>query len=93
MTHLVAAKDGSDKALAARKIPGCVLVRPAWLVECYCSMTRRDVEPHLMGRGVVDTIRPDSQPMNVNSSEGTSDSDSDSDDLGAELEKEMMQTD
>jgi proteasome assembly chaperone (PAC2) family protein len=45
----VAAKDGSDKAIQARKIAGCVLVKASWLVDCYVSMLRCDVKQHLMG--------------------------------------------
>ena len=95
VTHVVAAKDGTDKAVAARKIPGCVLVKPSWLVECYWSMTRRDFKPHLMGKG------PDlpSQPSSSHAAGASaqqhhqldeSDSDSDDDELLAELEDEMM---
>ena len=51
VTHVVAAKDGTDKCLAARNTPGCVLVKATWLVECYWSMTRRDIQPHLMVGG------------------------------------------
>jgi RNA polymerase II subunit A-like phosphatase len=49
VTHVVSAKDGTDKCIAARKTPGCVLVKAAWLVECYWSMTRRDTKLHLLG--------------------------------------------
>jgi hypothetical protein len=49
VTHVVAAKDGSDKAIQARKIAGCVLVKASWLVESYVSMLRCDVKQHLMG--------------------------------------------
>ena len=48
VTHVVAAKDGTDKCLAARKIPGCVLVKASWLVECFWSMSLCDVTPHLL---------------------------------------------
>lgn len=51
VTHVVAAKDGTDKCLAARKTPGCVLVKSSWLVECYWSMTKRDTTTHLLGQG------------------------------------------
>lgn len=47
VTHVVASRDGTDKCLSARKTPGCVLVKAAWLVECYWSMTRRDTESHM----------------------------------------------
>ena len=81
---MVAAKDGTDKALAARKIPGCYLVKPAWLVECYWCVTHRDVKPHLMGQGVGE--KPAEQPKKIDDSDS---SDSDDDELAAELEKEM----
>ena len=49
VTHEVAAEDGTDKCIAARRTPGCVLVRAAWLLECFWSMTHRDVGLHLLG--------------------------------------------
>ena len=49
VTHVVASKDGTDKAKEARKIPGCLLVKASWLVESYWSMTRQDVRQHLLG--------------------------------------------
>jgi RNA polymerase II subunit A C-terminal domain phosphatase len=49
VTHVVAAKDGTDKILAARRIKDCFVVRPTWLVECVWSLTRRDETPHLLG--------------------------------------------
>ena len=57
VTHVVASKDGTDKAKEARKIPGCLLVKASWLVESYWSMTRRDVRQHLLGG------KPDSAAM------------------------------
>ena len=51
VTHVVAAKDGTDKCVTARNTPGCVLVKATWLVECYWSMTRRDIQPHLLVGG------------------------------------------
>jgi hypothetical protein len=48
---VVAAKDGTDKAIAARKIPGCILVKAAWLMECYWSMSKQDVTSYLLARG------------------------------------------
>jgi len=49
ITHVIAAKDGTDKILQARRIPGCAIVQINWLMECYWSITRRDVEPHYLG--------------------------------------------
>ena len=96
VTHVVAAKDGTDKALAARKTPGCFLVKPGWLMECYWSMTRREVAPYLMGKGTGEI--PKSLAPNVlkesnmeNSSDGSQDSaEEDDDDFAAEFEDELM---
>lgn len=50
VTHVVAKRDHSDKIKRARAdVPGCYIVYPSWLMECYWSITRRDVEPHHMG--------------------------------------------
>ena len=49
ITHVIAAKDGTDKILQARRVPGCAIVQIGWLMECYWSITRRDVEPHYLG--------------------------------------------
>ena len=49
-TYVVAAKDGTDKTLAARRVPGCAVVKTSWLMECVWSMTLRPVQPHLLGR-------------------------------------------
>ena len=99
VTHVIAAKDGTDKALSARKIPGCRLVKSAWLMECFWSMTRRESSPFLMDKvmpgGVVKVNAAKPMPKvlresNVdNSSDGTTD-DSDDDDFAAEFENELM---
>jgi BRCA1 C Terminus (BRCT) domain len=41
-THVVAAKDGTDKIVAARKVPGCVVVKTAWLMETGASAGSRE---------------------------------------------------
>jgi len=97
VTHVVAAKDGTDKALSARKIPGCMLVKSAWLMECFWSMTRRNVIPFLMSTVTPGAARSYSQPVQKvlrestveNSSEGST-NDSDDDDFAAEFESELM---
>ena len=49
-THVVAARDGSDKIRQARReVPGCYVVHTSWLMECFWSISRRDVRPHHMG--------------------------------------------
>ena len=87
VSHVVAAKDGTDKALAARKIPGCMLVKSAWLMECFWSMERRDATPFLMAK-----VTPQNVLRESNASEGsTNDSDDDDDDdFAAEFESELM---
>ena len=50
VTHVVAKRDGSEKIKRARETPGCYIVYPSWLMECYWSITRREEEPHHMGR-------------------------------------------
>jgi hypothetical protein len=52
-THVVAERDGTDKMLTARRVPGCHIVRPAWLMECVWTWTRRDVHPHSWPAGKV----------------------------------------
>eukprot|EP00535_Pseudo-nitzschia_heimii_P006548 CAMPEP_0197176612 /NCGR_PEP_ID=MMETSP1423-20130617/2476_1 /TAXON_ID=476441 /ORGANISM="Pseudo-nitzschia heimii, Strain UNC1101" /LENGTH=763 /DNA_ID=CAMNT_0042626009 /DNA_START=127 /DNA_END=2418 /DNA_ORIENTATION=+ len=97
VTYVVAAKDGTDKALSARKIPGCMLVKSAWLMECFWSMSRRDATPFLMHKVTPQLPRSSIPSMqNVlreskieNSSEGST-NDSDDDDFAAEFENELM---
>jgi len=95
VTHVVAAKDGTDKALAARRTPGCMLVKSAWLSECYWSLTQRDTNRFLMpnGTGVAQNEPVQNKVLresNIeNSSEGSTD-DSDDDDFAAEFEDELM---
>ena len=47
-THVVAAKDGTDKVLAARRIEGCRIVQASWLMECMHSVSRRDESAHFL---------------------------------------------
>ena len=60
VTHVVSANDGTDKVLAARRVPGCHIVKPLWLMECVWTMTRRDVRPHLWPPGKVAPRKPTS---------------------------------
>lgn len=108
VTHVVAAKDGTDKCFAARKTPGCVLVKASWLVECYWSMTRRDVKPHLMDSdalteestgSTINKATTDREDGKVENSTNTDASDvsssmgsDDEDDFAATFEDEMMNT-
>ena len=47
-SHVVAARDGTDKIKKARQTKGCKVVKVSWLMECFWSMTRRDETPHLI---------------------------------------------
>ncbi|KAL3903327.1 MAG: hypothetical protein SGILL_010486 [Bacillariaceae sp.] len=92
VTQVVAAKDGSAKAIRARTIPGCSLVKPGWLMECFWSLSKRDTAPFLMGKG------PPASSSKVASMHGVlrestvdnSSNESDEDDFAAEFEDEMM---
>jgi RNA polymerase II subunit A C-terminal domain phosphatase len=93
-THVVAAKDGTDKIIAARKVPGCVVVKTAWIMECVWSLTRRDELPHVLGsapRPVAangSQARPLAESKRENSS-ASSDDDED-DEFAAELENDFL---
>eukprot|EP00934_Nitzschia_sp_Nitz4_P000298 Nitzschia sp. Nitz4//scaffold14_size191712//87118//89531//NITZ4_001719-RA/size191712-snap-gene-0.152-mRNA-1//-1//CDS//3329536915//298//frame0 len=96
VTHVVAAKDGTDKCLAARKVPGCMLVKGTWLVECYWSMTRRDPRQHLLAEGKENPVPAAKKETVVEIRNNTTDdsdvSDSDDNDLAAEFENEMFES-
>lgn len=90
-THVVAAKDGTDKILAARKVRGCFIVKPSWLMECVWTLKRSDEQKHLL------KPPPQSQSTEPHASLGNNDASSSSDDdeydgdLAAELENEMLE--
>ena len=46
-THVVAARDLTDKALAGRRVGGCAVVLAGWLMECAWGVTRVDEGPYL----------------------------------------------
>jgi hypothetical protein len=88
---VVAAKDGSEKSMAARMIPGCALVKPGWLMESYWSMSKCDETPFLMGKGPGELPKKQGVLKELNMENSTDGStDSDDDDLAAEFEDEMM---
>lgn len=47
-SHVVAARDGTEKVLRGRAVKGCTIVAASWLMECYWSMVRRDEKAHIM---------------------------------------------
>lgn len=49
LTHVVAARDGTEKIMQARLIPGCFVVKASWLMESLWSLTRREETAHLLG--------------------------------------------
>ncbi|KAL3935594.1 MAG: hypothetical protein SGBAC_008918 [Bacillariaceae sp.] len=90
VTHVVAAKDGTDKAIAARKFPRTVLIKPSWLMECYWSMSRRRSLAHLMTPIPSRPTSPIPERKPAVASEPAVESSDDEDDLAAALEEEMM---
>jgi RNA polymerase II subunit A-like phosphatase len=76
LTHVVAAKDGTEKIMNARKIPGCWIVKATWLMEAAWSLKRPDSLLHTLGPPPQIQPRPDSSD--------------DDDDLAAELENELI---
>ncbi|KAG7339823.1 NLI interacting factor-like phosphatase [Nitzschia inconspicua] len=82
VTHNVAAKDGSEKANIARTIPGCLVVRPGWLMESYWSIRKANVQPYLMAQG------PAAIP--IKKDENDDDDDDDDDGFALELEDELL---
>jgi len=103
-THVVAARDGSEKIKQARKeVPGCYVVHTSWLMECFWSISRRDVHPHHMGplpkqQAVMGKknacpkhgCSKDNVVMLLDSDEEESGGADSEDDFAADLEKEMM---
>ena len=49
LTHVVAAADGSEKVVQARRIPGCYIVSSSWLMESIWSLTRRPETDYIVG--------------------------------------------
>ena len=58
LTHVIAARDGTDKILRARRIPGCAVVKVTWLMECYWSCTLRDIDSHILGPKPLPAAQP-----------------------------------
>jgi RNA polymerase II subunit A-like phosphatase len=84
VTHVVAAKDGTDKAMAARKFAKTALVKPSWLMECYWSMSRRRSLAHLMTPTSAIPV-PAPKPSTAEESD-----DDDEDDFAAAMEEELL---
>ena len=86
-THVVAARDRSEKTLAARRIPGCAVVSSAWLMDCYWSISRKNALLYLLGDPPL--LRSRNEAVAAPSNE--EDSDDDDDDLAAMLEEELTE--
>jgi len=95
LTHVVAERDGTEKVIQGRNIPGCFIVKKAWLMECLWSLTRRQESLHILGDGKNNAQQSQQsrrQPLaeRTNSSGSSSSSDEeDDDDFIAELEMGM----
>lgn len=94
VTHVVAARDRSEKiGQARREVPGCYIVHTSWLMECYWSLYRRDVRPHHMGAVPPQPVKqhpPGNAARQPEPSHQLSDGDESDDDFADDLEKEMM---
>lgn len=95
LTHVVAARDGTDKIMQARLIPGCFVVKASWLMESLWSLTRRDEMSHLLGLPPRPSMNPTvSGAKMIGASagillQGEDSDDEDDEDLIAELENGM----
>ena len=94
ITHVIANKDGTDKTLQARQVPGCAVVRIGWLMECYWSIKRRDTELHYLGQPPIPRGEHGKSPKNIlllesDSDEEDEEDDDEDDDLLLEFKKRM----
>ena len=92
---MIAARDGTDKILQARKIPGCSIVKVSWLMECFWTMTQRDPQQHLLSPAGRDKsiVTANGNLMNATGTTKESvndDDDDDDDDFAAEFEEDFM---
>jgi len=95
-THVVAAKDGTDKIVTARRVKGCRIVKAAWLMDCVRSLKRCDERKYILGPPVttgIDIRDSKVQPLADSTRENSSSSsgDDEDDDFAADLESEMME--
>jgi RNA polymerase II subunit A-like phosphatase len=49
LTYVVSARDGTDKILRARKIPGCAILSVAFLMDCYWRCMKLDIDQYIIG--------------------------------------------
>jgi RNA polymerase II subunit A C-terminal domain phosphatase len=89
-THVVAAKDGTDKILNARNVSGCFVVKASWLMECLWSLTKCDERSHLLSSV---QISGEVRPLGISrlGNVSTSSDDDDDDDLAAEFESDFLE--
>ena len=88
LTHIVAARDGTDKVLRARRIPGCAIVKVNWLMECYWSCSLRGIQRHILGPMPVPAHHIKAEPKRILLSGSDS---SEDDEFFDDFEKEMIQ--
>ena len=103
-SYVIAAKDGTDKILMARRVPGCFVVKVSWLMVSYWSLTHPDPRQHLLAPTGRDSAALSVGAHNAVNGTGSrspapalpidkgddDDSDDDDDLLAAEFEKELM---
>jgi len=93
-SFVIAARDGTDKILQARKIPGCSVVKASWLMECFWTLTQRDPTQHLLNPAGQDNGKeiPNGNVTGILSINQDAESDeSDDDDFAAAMEADLLQ--
>ena len=92
---VIAARDGTDKILQARQVPGCSVVKVSWLMECFWTMTQRDPNQHLLSvtgrdKSQHNTPNGDESKEKPSIAAGDPDDDDDDDDFAAAFEEDFM---
>jgi len=77
VTHVIAARDGTEKINRAKHIPGCAIVKPKWLMECYWSISRRRVQNYLIAPPPSDDIRKITEKLLLSGSDSSEEEDDD----------------
>ena len=92
ITHVIAARDGTDKVIRSRGIPGCVIVRESWLMECYRSISRMDTHKHLLGlKPLPPSEKLAPTKLLLSGSDGSEEDEDDDDEFFADFEKKLQQ--
>jgi len=75
VTHVVAARDGTEKVRQAREIPGCAVVTAKWLIECFWSISLKDINHHLIGPPPKEALPPNPTKLLLSGSDSSEEED------------------